>query len=88
MSHYWEIYKPKLLFNVSECSIISKAKEKRDKKESNVHSSLDICRISNSPYEQDEPCDIVIDYEHEWPVEGNSRGDREVQLGVRSPPIL
>ena len=48
---------------------------------------LNICRIKNSPYEQNEACEIVIDYEHEWSVKGDSRGDKELQGGVTPPPI-
>lgn len=49
---------------------------------------LDICRITNSPYEQDEASEIIIDYEHEWPVKANSRRDGEVQQDVGSPPFF
>lgn len=63
-------------------------REKGQKGECKVHSSLDFCRINNSPYEQDEPCDTVIDYEHEWSAKGDSWRDREVQHDVRSPPVF
>lgn len=54
----------------------------------NVHFCLDNCRINNSPYEQDEPREIVVDYEHEQSVKDNSLRDQEVQQDVRSPPVF
>lgn len=64
-----------------------KSQRQMDKSE-RFRFTLDPCRIGNSPYEQDEPCEIVIDYEHERPVEGNSWRNGEVQQDVGSPPIF
>lgn len=49
---------------------------------------LHVCGIHQPPDEQNEPRDVVVDYEHERSVEGNSRGDGEVQHDVGSPPVL
>ena len=63
-----------------------KSQRQMDKSE-RFRSSL-ACRIRDSPYEQDEPCKIVIDYHHERPVECNSRRNGEVQQDVGSLPIF
>lgn len=49
---------------------------------------LHVCGIHHPPDEQHEPRDVVVDYEHERSVEGNSRGDGEVQHDVGSLPVL
>lgn len=49
---------------------------------------LDICWIHNPSHQQDKPCEVVIDYQHEGSVEGNSRWDGEVQRDVGSTPLV
>jgi len=66
---------------------IAEEKKKGQKGDCDVHSSLNICWIKNSSHEQNEACEIVIDYEHERSVKGDSRGDREVQGDVSAPPL-
>lgn len=90
MLYYRDKFKPKLARSVTECSMISIAwREKRPKKEEcDVLFRLDILGINNSPDEQDEPREIIIDYQHERSVEGYSWGDREVQHDVRSPLVF